>query len=120
MGALARLACRVAGHRAVGAVWNHGYGFARCRRCERAVMRPVFGRWRLPPAGWRIVWPEPAARSPAPPPRPDRRPTDDWDVMEDAAPAPRGRAMPAADPFAFDDFMADAAPPASARVRRRP
>lgn len=57
MNDLSRLLCAVGGHVAeAGATWNNGYAFSRCRRCEREIVRSLFGRWRLPPSGYRVVW----------------------------------------------------------------
>lgn len=36
-------------------IWNNGYYFSVCRRCERDIVRPFHGRWQLP-RGYRVVW----------------------------------------------------------------
>jgi hypothetical protein len=50
------LLCALGGHEA-GAreVYNGGYYFARCRRCERDMIR-CGGAWQMVPSGHRVVW----------------------------------------------------------------
>lgn len=93
------LACRIAGHDPDPFPrWNDGYYFARCRRCDAQLVRTAYGRWRLPPRGFRIVWsavrPEnlvaapmlvdPADGLPEPPPQVRRPVSYVPDFMEDA------------------------------------
>lgn len=53
---------------APGEVRNQGFGFSRCRRCGRDMVRSTRA-WRIVPKGFRVVWrrgpPSPAAGSPA-------------------------------------------------------
>ena len=48
--------CRLGLHRpAAGEVWNRGYWFTRCERCDADLVRTAAGRWHVP-AGKKIVW----------------------------------------------------------------
>lgn len=50
------LLCALGGHEAgAGEVYNGGYYFARCRRCERDMIR-CGAAWRMVPSGHRVVW----------------------------------------------------------------
>lgn len=50
------LLCALGGHEAgAGEVYNGGYYFARCRRCERDMIRSG-AAWRMVPGGHRVVW----------------------------------------------------------------
>lgn len=50
------LLCALGGHEAgPGEVYNGGYYFARCRRCERDMIR-CGAAWQMVPAGHRVVW----------------------------------------------------------------
>jgi hypothetical protein len=50
------LLCALGGHEAgSGEVYNGGYYFARCRRCERDMIRSG-ASWQLVPSGHRVVW----------------------------------------------------------------
>lgn len=118
-------------------VWNGGYGFTRCARCGRDMVRSLLCGWRVP-KGHRVVWrdrpAEPERRPPAParaaPPAPARAAPPAPAVTPDpttptAAPAaPRvassparrmsGEAVPS--PFDFGDFDGPAAPPDRVRA----
>jgi hypothetical protein len=48
--------CRLGSHLpAFEPIWNHGYFFARCARCERDIVKAALGRWHVP-HGYRVVW----------------------------------------------------------------
>lgn len=50
------LLCALGGHEAGdGEVYNGGYYFARCRRCERDMIRSG-ASWQMVPIGHRVVW----------------------------------------------------------------
>lgn len=50
------LLCALGGHEAgPGEVYNGGYYFASCRRCQRDMIR-CGAAWRMVPAGHRVVW----------------------------------------------------------------
>ena len=50
------LLCALGGHEAgAGEVYNGGYYFARCRRCQRDMIRSG-GAWQMVPSGHRVVW----------------------------------------------------------------
>jgi hypothetical protein len=50
------LLCALGGHEAGAAeVYNGGYYFARCRRCERDMIR-CGASWQMVPSGHRVVW----------------------------------------------------------------
>jgi hypothetical protein len=50
------LLCALGGHEAgAGEVYNGGYYFSRCRRCERDMIR-CGGAWQMVPSGHRVVW----------------------------------------------------------------
>ena len=50
------LLCALGGHEAgSGEVYNGGYYFARCRRCERDMIR-CGAAWQMVPSGHRVVW----------------------------------------------------------------
>jgi hypothetical protein len=50
------LLCALGGHEAgSGEVYNGGYYFSRCRRCERDMIRSG-GAWQMVPSGHRVVW----------------------------------------------------------------
>jgi hypothetical protein len=50
------LMCSLGLHRpAAGEVWNRGYWFTKCLRCEADLVRTAAGRWHVPP-GKKIVW----------------------------------------------------------------
>jgi len=118
MAGVARLLCVFGIHAAApGETWNQGYGFARCRRCGRDLVRSLLDDWREPPRGFRIVWhppaptlPAAAARAAAPRAMPDKAGSaaDDWDFMTEPSPP---RRTTSAHPASFDDFMSDEAPP---------
>jgi hypothetical protein len=55
MGA-ANLLCRFGLHRpAPDEVWNRGYYFTRCLRCEADLVRTPSGKWHVP-KGQKVVW----------------------------------------------------------------
>jgi hypothetical protein len=55
MGA-ANLLCRLGMHRAASdEVWNRGYYFTRCVRCEVDLVRTPSGNWHVP-KGQKVVW----------------------------------------------------------------
>lgn len=58
---LARPLCLLRGHApADKPVWNQGWHFGRCRGCGEEIVRRS-RKWRLVPAGYRVVWrPRPA------------------------------------------------------------
>jgi hypothetical protein len=50
------LLCALGGHEAgSGEVYNGGYYFARCRRCELDMIRSG-AAWQMVPSGHRVVW----------------------------------------------------------------
>ncbi|HEX8127216.1 MAG TPA: hypothetical protein VF548_16695 [Allosphingosinicella sp.] len=50
------LLCALGGHEAGSdEVYNGGYYFARCRRCERDMIRNG-AAWQMVPSGHRVVW----------------------------------------------------------------
>jgi len=50
------LLCALGGHEAGSdEVYNGGYYFSRCRRCERDMIRSG-AAWQMVPAGHRVVW----------------------------------------------------------------
>jgi hypothetical protein len=50
------LLCALGGHEAGnGEVYNGGYYFARCRRCESDMIRSG-ASWQMVPSGHRVVW----------------------------------------------------------------
>jgi len=50
------LLCALGGHEAGSAeVYNGGYYFARCRRCQRDMIR-CGAAWQMVPSGHRVVW----------------------------------------------------------------
>lgn len=50
------LLCRLGAHRPGNApVWNHGFYFARCRRCGTDLVRTTYSGWRAP-RGYRVSW----------------------------------------------------------------
>ena len=50
------LLCALGGHEAgSNEVYNGGYYFARCRRCERDMIRSG-AAWQMVPGGHRVVW----------------------------------------------------------------
>ena len=50
------LLCALGGHEAgPGEVYNGGYYFARCRRCQRDMIR-CGAAWQMVPSGHRVVW----------------------------------------------------------------
>lgn len=50
------LLCALGGHEAgPGEIYNGGYYFARCRRCERDMIR-CGAAWQMVPGGHRVVW----------------------------------------------------------------
>jgi hypothetical protein len=50
------LLCALGGHEAgPREVYNGGYYFARCRRCERDMIR-CGAAWQMVPSGHRVVW----------------------------------------------------------------
>jgi hypothetical protein len=50
------LLCFIQGHApSSDEVWNRGYSFARCRRCECDMIRSD-GEWETVPRGHRVVW----------------------------------------------------------------
>jgi hypothetical protein len=49
--------CNVVGHRpGLLQIYNGGFYFGRCDRCDVPLMRTSDPRWRPAPAGHRIVW----------------------------------------------------------------
>jgi len=50
--------CRILGHqRPSGAVWNNGYFFSHCPRCNAELIKAGDGnRWKDVPKGYRITW----------------------------------------------------------------
>jgi hypothetical protein len=54
--ALLDFLCGFGVHRpAAGEVWNRGYWFTRCERCEADLVRTPSGRWHVP-KGQKVVW----------------------------------------------------------------
>ena len=50
------LLCALGGHEAgAGEIYNGGYYFARCRRCQRDMIR-CGAAWQMVPSGHRVVW----------------------------------------------------------------
>ncbi|HEX8061651.1 MAG TPA: hypothetical protein VF535_00375 [Allosphingosinicella sp.] len=50
------LLCALGGHEAgSGEIYNGGYYFARCKRCERDMIRSG-AAWQMVPDGHRVVW----------------------------------------------------------------
>jgi hypothetical protein len=50
------LLCALGGHEAgPGEVYNGGYYFGQCRRCQRDMIR-CGAAWRMVPSGHRVVW----------------------------------------------------------------
>ena len=50
------LLCALGGHEAAaGEVYNGGYYFGRCRRCQRDMIRSG-AAWQMVPIGYRVVW----------------------------------------------------------------
>jgi hypothetical protein len=50
------LACRLLAHAPIPSrLWNAGYYFTTCARCECDLIRRG-GRWTRVPAGYRVVW----------------------------------------------------------------
>jgi hypothetical protein len=50
------LLCALGGHEAgAGEIYNGGYYFARCKRCERDMIR-CGAAWQMVPSGHRVVW----------------------------------------------------------------
>ncbi|HEX9932976.1 MAG TPA: hypothetical protein VGB08_09065 [Allosphingosinicella sp.] len=50
------LVCRLGFHRpAPDEVWNRGYWFTRCGRCETDLVRTAAGKWHVP-KGRKVVW----------------------------------------------------------------
>ena len=48
--------CRLGRHKvAPGEVWNRGYYFSRCERCDADLIRTPSGKWHVPP-GKKVVW----------------------------------------------------------------
>ena len=43
-------------------MWHQGYGFARCRRCDQAIVRSLLSDWTVPGPGLRVVWDKPSGR----------------------------------------------------------
>lgn len=50
--------CHVIGHiRPASAVWNNGYFFSHCDRCEREIIRESGeARWKPVPKGYQVCW----------------------------------------------------------------
>lgn len=49
--------CRAGWHKATAiTLWNGGYYFSCCARCERPLIRPTKGAWRPVPKGYKVVW----------------------------------------------------------------
>ena len=50
--------CRILGHqRPAGGIWNNGYFFARCPRCDTELIKSgESSRWKDVPKGYRIAW----------------------------------------------------------------
>jgi hypothetical protein len=52
-----KIRCILGHRRPVGAVWNNGYYFARCPRCDVELIRSGGGRrWKDVPKGYRVAW----------------------------------------------------------------
>lgn len=53
-----RLPCHFVGHLpATKPIWNNGYHFSRCKRCNAEVIRSSMSRrWKNVPSGYRIEW----------------------------------------------------------------
>jgi hypothetical protein len=52
------LLCFIQGHApAAATIWNRGYSFTRCTRCDCHLLRAE-GDWQTVPRGHRIVWKE--------------------------------------------------------------
>ncbi len=50
------LLCALGGHEAgAGEVYNGGYYFSRCKRCDRDMIRSG-AAWQMVPSGHRVVW----------------------------------------------------------------
>jgi len=48
--------CSLGKHEAdAKSIWNNGFYFSRCRRCEREIIRNREG-WRAVPKGYQVVW----------------------------------------------------------------
>ena len=92
---IGRLLCRLGRHAPVpDGLWNAGYCFTRCNRCECDMVRSAFGEWHVPKSH-RVVWRPPAdgrvAANVSAPAEAERRPT-------------RLHRERPRDPFDFDDF----------------
>jgi len=61
-------------------VWHQGYGFAKCRRCKRSIVRSLLSGWTVPPPSLKIVW--------------DKAPTGDAPRASAPRPAAGGNAAP--------------------------
>lgn len=49
--------CRVGVHKPQPSqVWNAGFYFTQCARCDRDMIRTSEGRWRTVPRGTKVVW----------------------------------------------------------------
>ncbi len=92
--------CDLGRHRpAANARWNQGYGFTRCERCRRTLVRSLLGDWHVPKKH-RVVWRAPApASTPDAPARP-RLPDRDRKVR----PVQLAGKEVSRSPFVFDDF----------------
>jgi hypothetical protein len=49
--------CRIGLHKPLASeVWNGGYFFSRCSRCDQDMIRRPEGEWRTVPPGHHVVW----------------------------------------------------------------
>ena len=92
--------CDFGRHRpAANARWNEGYGFTRCERCGRNLVRSLLGDWHVPKKH-RVVWRAPTPASvPTAPPRPTLPELD-----RKVRPVQLPRKEVSRSPFIFDDF----------------
>jgi hypothetical protein len=59
-----KMLCRVGFHRPLDSeVWNDGYHFSACDRCNHTLIRRDGGRWRRVPSRFKVVWRRRAQRS---------------------------------------------------------
>ena len=49
--------CRLGMHKPVASeIWNAGYYFTRCARCDLDMIRRPEGKWHSVPPGHQVVW----------------------------------------------------------------
>jgi hypothetical protein len=97
---LSLILCDLGRHRpAANARWNQGYGFTRCERCGRNLVRSLLGEWHVPKKH-RVVW---RAPTPAPVPTAPPRPTLP-DRDRKVRPVQLAGKEVFRSPFVFDDF----------------